>query len=394
MKTPKMALCLLLAFTMLLIPLAGCGQSSGGAETSPGGDVTSGDAEAPPADDASGDDALSGDSFSPSDGLDENGFWKGIKALDYVELFNYTGISIPGEAHQISDDQVQSAIDEVLANYQGESTQITDRAVADGDTVNIDYVGSVDGVPFDGGSTDGAGTDVIAGSTNYIDDFLTQIIGHKPGETIDVEVTFPDDYQETSLQGKDAVFVTTINYISETEQPELTDEFVATNFSADYGWTTVAALREGKRAELQKASIEGYVRGYLADTATVSSVPDLLTAYTEKSMMDYYQGYADSYGVGLDEFLSSYVGVASQDELIENNRASNLETATYYLVSQAIAEDMGYSVSEDDMTRFFTEQTGTSDYSSYEEQLGLPYLKQTVLCYTILGYIVENAVLA
>ncbi|MDR1157862.1 MAG: FKBP-type peptidyl-prolyl cis-trans isomerase [Oscillospiraceae bacterium] len=389
MKTPKMALCLLLAFTMLLVSLAGCGRSSDSAEVSPDGGVPPGDAEVP-----SGDDSLSGDSFSPSDGLDENGFWKGVKALDYVEIFDYTAISIPSEVHQISDDQVQAAIDELLANYSGEPSQITDRAVEDGDTVNIDYVGSVDGVEFDGGSTDGAGTDVIAGSTNYIDDFLTQIIGHRPGETISVEVTFPDDYQESSLQGKDAVFVTTINYISETEQPELTDEFVETNFAADYGWTTVAALKDGRRAELQKASVEGYIRDYLTGAATVSSVPDVLTAYTERSMLDYYQGYADGYEISLDEFLSTYVGVSSREELIENNKEANLETATYYLVSQAIAEDMGYSVSDDDMTRFFTEQTGTSDYSSYEEQFGLPYLKQTVLCYTILNDIAENAVLA
>ena len=86
------------------------------------------------------------------------------------------------------------------------TAQVTDRAVEQGDMVNIDYVGSVDGVEFDGGSTGGAGTSVMAGATNYIDDFLTQIIGHMPGETIDVNVTFPEVYHSADLAGKEAVF--------------------------------------------------------------------------------------------------------------------------------------------------------------------------------------------
>ena len=98
-----------------------------------------------------------------------------------------------------------------------EYNHITDRVVAKDDYVNIDFVGSVDGVPFDGGSTGGQGTIVQAGSTNYIDDFLDQIIGIKPGETVDVNVTFPDSYGEASLAGKKALFVTTVNYIVEIQ---------------------------------------------------------------------------------------------------------------------------------------------------------------------------------
>lgn len=85
--------------------------------------------------------------------------------------------------------------------------------VADGDTVNIDYVGTVDGVEFEGGNTKGQGTDLTIGSGRYIDDFEEQLIGHHPGETVEVNVTFPENYGKEELNGKDAVFTVTINGI-------------------------------------------------------------------------------------------------------------------------------------------------------------------------------------
>lgn len=89
----------------------------------------------------------------------------------------------------------------------------TTLTVEDGDTVNIDYTGSIDGTEFDGGSTNGAGTDLVIGSGSYIDDFEEQLIGHHPGETVDVTVTFPQDYGQETLNGKDALFQVTINGI-------------------------------------------------------------------------------------------------------------------------------------------------------------------------------------
>ncbi len=85
--------------------------------------------------------------------------------------------------------------------------------VEDGDTVNIDYVGSIDGVEFDGGSTQGAGTDLLIGSGMYIDNFEEQLIGSHPGDTVDVNVTFPEDYGQEDLNGQDALFVVTVNGI-------------------------------------------------------------------------------------------------------------------------------------------------------------------------------------
>jgi len=336
----------------------------------------------------------SGDgAFSYNDYIEDNGFWNGIKALDYVEIFNYKAMPVPKDIHHVSDDTIQSEISNLLANYTS-ATQITDRAVADGDLVNIDYVGSVDGVEFDGGSTGGMGTDVTAGSTGYIDDFLTQIIGHMPGETINVEVTFPVDYHSVDLQGKDALFVTTINYINgEPVEPELTDDFVMSNFSANYNWKTVEEMKENMKSDLQKSAVEQYIRQYFTTEVKVKSVPDLLIDYQNNSMINYYQEYATMYGMELNDFLNSYVGFPGVDELIANYQENNLKEATYLLVVQAVAEDMNFSVSEKDLADYFLKYVGSSDYSQYVDQYGLSYINHVVLNEKILDYIIANAVL-
>ena len=332
------------------------------------------------------------DSNTYSAGLDQNGFWKGIKALDYIETLEYREISIPNDIHNISDDALQAEIDGILSNYTS-NAQVTDRDVVDGDTVNIDFVGSIDGVEFDGGSTNGMGTDVTIGVTEYIDDFLEQLIGHFPGETIDVKVTFPDDYMEETLQGKDALFVTTINYINgETVAAELTDAFVAGNLTATYGWKNVAEMKEKMRSEMRRQSLEQFVMEYLTTEVAVKSVPDSLIDYQEGVMMHYYQEYASYYGVDINELLANE-GLSSIDELTERYSDFNTQNATYYLVIQAIAEDTGISVSDEDISNYFLDVYGSSDYSAQEAEYGLPYLKQSVLRLKVTDYIVENAIL-
>lgn len=329
------------------------------------------------------------DPFTYSTGMDENGFWT-IRALDYVEMFDYDGLSVPKESHEVTDEEVQTEIDTLLTSYSTD-TQITDRAVAEGDAVNIDYVGTVDGVEFEGGNTNGGGTQVVIGETSYIDNFIDQLVGHMPGETFDISVTFPEDYGNEELNGKPAVFVTTINYIAEPNEPELNDAFVSENLSEDYGWTTVDEMKNGLREDLQKNVVQTYVQNYLANDVTVNNMPQSLITYQEKAMTKYFEDYAEMYGVGMDEFLSSYVGVSSIDELLENYAEDNAANARYLLVIQAVAEDSGMSISDEEITAYFEESMGTSDYSTYEQDYGMPYIKQTVLGQKVLDQIVDNA---
>lgn len=130
-------------------------------------------------------------------------------------------VKTSGSSGSTSSETSSSSVSSVstsgdTSSSSSSSTELnTDSSLTaeDGDTVNIDFTGTVDGEEFDGGSTNGEGYDLVLGSNSFIDDFEEQIEGHHPGETFDVNVTFPDDYSETSLAGKDAVFETTLNGI-------------------------------------------------------------------------------------------------------------------------------------------------------------------------------------
>jgi trigger factor len=390
MKTYKSHLCFFIAFAILFVLLTGCSAKTDAGLPTPSPSVPIPSASDPSATDPSASNiGQEIGSFSYSDGLDENGLWAGITALDYVKLYDYNAFAIPSETHTVSDDDIQYEVDSLLTDY-ATSEQITDRAVIDGDTVNIDFVGSVDGVEFDGGSTGGGGAEVTIGVTSYIDDFLEQLIGHNPGETFDINVTFPEDYGEESLNGKDAVFVTTVNHIVETTDALLSDAFVAENLYAEYGWQTIAEMKDGITAALRDDAIENYILEYLYSEVAVEPVPDHLVTYQNNAMIKYYQNVAESLGVELEEFLSSYIGVSSLDELIDSDGETNMIAAKYSLIIQAIAEDTKITASDADVTAYFVAEAGIEDYSEYEAIYGLPYLKQIVLTQKVMDYLTAH----
>ena len=135
------------------------------------------------------------------------------EAADATETPEVTEAADATETPEVTEAADATATPEVTEapSYDTDSSL----EVKDGDTVNIDYVGKIDGVAFDGGSTDGNGTDLVIGSGSYIDNFEEQLIGAHPGDKVEVTVTFPDDYQATDLAGKEAVFDVTVNGIYE-----------------------------------------------------------------------------------------------------------------------------------------------------------------------------------
>jgi len=324
--------------------------------------------------------------------FDETGFFKGVKAVDYIVMFKYKGLSIPSEVHWISDEVIQNEIDYIIASFPA-INKVTDRAVQSGDRVNIDFVGSIDGVEFSGGNTNGMGTEVIAGSADYVDNFLDQIIGHMPGETIDVKVTFPEDYAAEELSGKAAVFVTTINYIVEEGDILLTDSFVAENLNEYYGWKTVEEMKAGIRADMRKYGLYQYVIDYLKNKVTIKSVPEQMIDYQIESMLDYFQGYADYYGMELEELLLGE-GFSNVSELIEAQNEYILENAGNMLVLLAVAEDAGLTVSDRDITDYFIENGMSSDYLEIVEEYGMPFIKHNILCQKAIDFVINNSVMA
>ena len=331
--------------------------------------------------------------FDYSEGYDEDGRWTQVTALDYVTLPDYIGIEVPSDVHTVTQEQLDSSISILLSSYATEK-QVLDRAIEDGDTVNIDYVGSVDGVEFDGGSTEGNGTEVTIGVTQYIDDFLEQLIGHKPGESFDVEVTFPDEYPNNEdLAGKDAVFAVTVNYIVEQVTPELTDDFVQENLKDTYGWSTAQEAMDSIKSDLSWSASAEYLWEQVTSGSQISELPQSMVDYQFDRMLGEYQQMADSYGMTLDEAFSM-VGVADEEELRQQYLEDLEANAKDELVLQAIAEDADIHVTEEDVEDYFKTVVHLEDYSAYEQNYGTPYLRRVALNNRVLEYLVDNATFA
>ena len=313
--------------------------------------------------------------FAYSDGLDENGYWSGIRALDYVTLpEDYASIPLKKADIEPTEEDVQSQIDSLLS--QNTTTQqITDRAAADGDTVNIDYVGTVDGVAFTGGTY--SGYSLTLGSGSFIDGFEDQIVGHKPGETFEVNVTFPDGYSDSTdaegnavvLSNKKAVFSVTLNYISEEILPELTDAWVEENFSSTDGVHTVEDLRAEYQKMLYQNNLNTAVMDYLLANSTFKDLPKKVTDYQVNQCLNYYYTMAQYYGYDLDSFLQAAAGYNSADDLLDAMSDSITEYAREALLYQAVAEAMDIAPTQ--------EQIDT--YSAYTETYGANYCTMVAL---------------
>lgn len=363
----------------LALSLAGCGASSSSSSSS---QAASGSSS-----------AVEDHSDVYSAYLNDDGTLKGVDSATLVTLPQYKGISVPAEEYTITDDELNTQINSILDQY-ATYDQITDRAIADGDVVNIDYVGTVDGEEFSGGNTNGRGTLVTAGSDTYIDDFLTQIIGHTPGEEFDVNVTFPDPYENNpDLAGKAAVFHTTINYIQgDKHVPELTDEFVSqTSALADYG--TAQGMKDTIRTSMEDNKADNYVLQKVLDECQFSEFPaDLVDQLVDVSMAQ-FESQASAYGLDM-ETARSMMGYESEDAQREAMTASAQEQLKTVVMLEAIAKAEGLTVDEDALTNYFSTNVGTSDYSAYQTYYGRGYLCQAVLLDSAMDLVTSSAVRA
>jgi trigger factor len=147
-------------------------------------------------------------------------------------------------------------------------------------------------------------------------------------------------------------------------------------------------MKVGVFSILQKTAIQNYIQDYLFNNIVFKSVPENLIKYQTDAMLFYYQSGADSYEMELDEFMSSYVGLTLED-LLEQESENNLKTAQFSLIIQAIAEDAGITADVADVAIFFQKQMATDDYSEYEANYGMPYLKQAVLSQKVVDFLTE-----
>ena len=328
--------------------------------------------------------------FAYSDGLDENGYWSGIRALDYVTLpEDYASIPLKKADIEPTEEDVQSQIDSLLS--QNTTTQqITDRAAADGDTVNIDYVGTVDGVAFTGGTY--SGYSLTLGSGSFIDGFEDQIVGHKPGETFEVNVTFPDGYSDSTdaegnavvLSNKKAVFSVTLNYISEEILPELTDAWVEENFSSTDGVHTVEDLRAEYQKMLYQNNLNTAVMNYLLANSTFKDLPKEVTDYQVNQCLNYYSTLAGYYGYDLDGLVQNLLGYESTDAMLAHLESNLEDYSKEALLYQAVAESLDIAPTQ--------EQLDT--YSAYADTYGQNYCTMVALMDAVTSTLTSGAVVS
>lgn len=308
-----------------------------------------------------------------------------LKATDYdvkkyVKLNDYMNMTVElSQSYEASESDTRDYVEQMISQYPDYET--TDKTtVEDGDVVNIDYKGTKDGEAFDGGTAEGA--HLTIGSGSFIDGFEDGLIGKNVGETVELNLTFPENYSNTDLAGQDVVFTVTVNSIDQ-EVPmtydTLNDDYVSSNFGSYYGWTTVDEMKSAaadylnsyneynKQVELQSKILEK-----LAEECTVE-LPDGLLEQRLAEYKERLQGQADDAGVTLDEYLESN-GV-TEEELDENMETSLVQE----LILEAIVADQDISISQsqfDDFVASYVSNYGfDSEEAMYEQYGGEDYIK-------------------
>ena len=326
--------------------------------------------------------------------LNADGTIYNVTASDYVTLCDYKNITIPYADIAYTDEQMNKDIETLLQNNTELSTD-SSLSAKDGDKVNIDYVGTIDGVAFEGGNTQGQGSDVTIGSKSLIDDFEEQLIGHASGDSFDVTVTFPDEYPNNpDLAGKEAVFSVEMNGVYVT--PEFNDKFVLKNLS-EY-----AATADEYRAYLKEtnedSNLTAKVREYLVSNSEISKYPKnylkQIKALKKFEDLAYYQNvnayYEQILGGALYPTFSSYIGMteAKYDRsLTETGKA----VVKQHLVLQAIAEKEGIKADEATYLAYMLEQGETEETFNTELQnYGKGYLMQTHIGLQVLDFVKSN----
>ena len=326
--------------------------------------------------------------------LDDNGYVKGVTASTVVTLPEYKGVSIKKSDIEYTDEEVQSDIDDQLNQHTEMSTD-TDKKIEDGDKINLDYVGTIDGVEFEGGNSNGQGSDLTIGSGTFIDDFEQQLIGSGVGDNVTVNVTFPDDYQSEDLAGKDAQFDCTINGIYVA--PEFTDDFVK-EYLSDKA-STVEEYKQYLKDTHYDTNLNEWIENYLRDNTTIASYPakylknlKSVQKYSEMESFNIMKDVYAQYGMSYKDFYD-YQG-KSETEYDESLDETCKETEKDILTYQAIMEKEGIRSTIDDYKAHIKETEGGDEaYADRKEQYGDPYLIQSLYKDKAIEIVKDNAVI-
>ena len=265
-----------------------------------------------------------------------------------VKLGAYKDLEVSVDvSKEVTDAEVDERIERERNNLA--ELVLKDGAAAEGDTVVIDFVGSVDGVEFDGGKGDNFSLGL--GSGQFIPRFEDQLVGHSAGETVDVVVTFPEDYQAADLAGKEAKFVTTIHEVKEKEVPALDDELAK---DIDEEVETLAELKEKYRKELAEAkeaayndAVEAAAIDLAVENAEIVDLPEEMIHEEVHRAVNEFLGNMQRQGISPDMYFQ--ITGTTQEDLHKQYEADAAARTKTNLVVEAVAKAEGFEASAEEV---------------------------------------------
>ena len=320
-----------------------------------------------------------------------------LKDMDvdkYVILGEYKGLEVSVDTVEVDEDEWDSLVNNVYyENITAENGGIMDRAVETGDTVNIDYEGKKDGVAFDGGTAQGY--DLTIGSGNFIAGFEDGLIGVMPGETVDLDLTFPENYGNSDLAGQAVVFTVTVNYIQPAQDGEFSDEVIS-NFGID-GVTNEEELRQYAYDYLNENAQQNYetnvqqavMDAFMANN-TFTSVPEALVQKYSDAAESSITSMASAYGVDGDTFTQYYYG----QDLASFLATYSEEAAKQDIALQAVANRENLNISDEELDQILLDRATAAGYDTIEEYIGETSkedYREYFLYDKVTDYLVENA---
>ena len=265
-----------------------------------------------------------------------------------VKLGAYKDLEVSVEvSKEVTDEDVDARIERERNNLA--ELVLKEGPAAEGDTVVIDFVGSVDGVEFDGGKGDNFSLGLCSGQ--FIPGFEDQLVGHKAGETVDVVVTFPEDYQAADLAGKEAKFVTTIHEVKEKEVPALDDELAK---DIDEEVETLDELKEKYRKELAegkeaayKDAVESAAIDLAVENAEIVDLPEEMVHEEVHRSVNEFLGNMQRQGISPDMYFQ--ITGTTQEDLHKQHEADAEARTKTNLVIEAIAKAEGFEASAEEI---------------------------------------------
>ncbi len=265
-----------------------------------------------------------------------------------VTLGQYKEIEVEAKPVEVTAEELDAELNKVR-EQNSRTISVDDRAVQDGDITTIDYEGSVDGVPFEGGK--GENQTLVIGSHSFIDTFEQQLIGRQIGEETEVHVTFPEEYHAKELAGEPAVFKVTVKEIKVKELPELDDEFAqdVSEFDTleEYKADLEKTIRERKEKDAERAKEDAVVAKIIENSQM--EIPDAMIESQARQMTDEFAQRLQMQGMQMDQYFK-YTGL-DVEQLVETTKPQALKRIQTRLVLEAVVKAENIEVSEEEMEK-------------------------------------------